>query len=328
MNCNYAMLLASDSTRAVIDRQTQSLVVGAEITGRLSVRGVGMANWIIDDFGEVFKSGSIQLARSLGYTAGGKAVENYAVENIGHVAIAERPGTIHVRCRPAVMADKAIASLLYWLLDRGNPQIVVSWLDKVWNMERAMSCRVALTFLSHLMDNRTLRPGARGPKLLARKSVGAESKWLQTAHAAMPVLDEKCPTDTRRNVLDHTYHGRWSVVDMQVATGAMKLVDHGRGYPPLVPSVNEQQSFDFADLSDTKYKDWIEENFREAAKTTSSKFDDVDSIISWPRIGDMRTRYWRAIVPVQHNGDSCRLLSVSGCDSSIDLRPDLVQVNG
>ena len=285
-----------------------------------------MANWIINDFGEIFSSGSRALTQSLGYTAGGLGVEAYAIENIGHVGIAERKGKFHVRCRPAIMADKAIASLLYWLLDRGNAQVVVSWLGDVWHMERALSCRVAITFLCHLMDQRTLPKAVHLDRLLSRQSAGAEAKWFETVRDAVSVLDDKCAADTRRTMLNNTYAGRWTLLDLDVHSRDMTVLDHGCGYPPLDPGINERRTCNFNDVSDTLYKSWVETNFFDVAVDNRPKFEDVDAVVTWPRIGDMRTRYWRANVPIKHDGTLCRMLSVSGSDSSIDLRPDLVQI--
>ena len=68
-----------------------------------------MESWIINDFGQIFRSGSPELTRTLGYTAGGTAAEAYAIDNMGHIGIIERDGKLHVRCRPSMLADKAIA---------------------------------------------------------------------------------------------------------------------------------------------------------------------------------------------------------------------------
>ena len=287
-----------------------------------------MGHWIIDDFGELFTSGSTALTRTLGYTTGGAHIENYAIENIGHVGIAVHTGTVHIRCRPDIMADRAISTLLYWLFDREHSQIVVSWLDSVWHIERPVPCRVAISFLCHLMDKRTLKITPRCARLLSRPSRSAEVRWRDTVDVVQPALGESCSDDQRHLALDQTYNGRWTIVDVGMNSRQMTAVDIGDGYPPLDPILLRQcRTFNFADVSDTEYRDWVQNLFVDVARNNQPKFEDVDAVICWPRIGDMRTRYWRASVPLTYDGDNCRLLSVSGCDSSIELRPDLVQVN-
>ena len=288
-----------------------------------------MATLIIDDFGDVFRSGSPDLIRRLGYTVGGPSVENYAIENMGFVGIAEHGGKIHVRCRPALMADKTISSLLYWMFDRGNVVIVVSWLEDVWRLERAMPCRIAATFLTQLMEKRTQQPMAANPRLLSRLSDGVAHRWSKIAATTIQATDARISTATRARALDHIFNGRWTIVELDLRSFSLSTVDLGDGYPPLDPGLMRGQGgFNLAGAGDRHYKEWVRENFIDVARTDQPKFEDVDAVISWPRIGDARTRYWRAVVPLDRDEASCRLLSASGCDSSIDLRPNLVQVNG
>lgn len=286
-----------------------------------------MANWIIDDFGDEFRSEAPEYTRRLGYTVGGPAAENYAIENMGHVGIADRAGCIHVRCRPMLMPDKTISALLYWLLDRGDKQVVVSWLDDIWHMERPMTMRLAVAFLGHLLDQRTLQKSPADARLLSQLSERVAERWPSIASDTVQAANAGCAAETRRRTLDDMYNGRWTVLDLDLPTRRLRNAELGGGYPPLDPGLmHERSGFNFEGVGDQAYKEWVLQNFVDVATTNKPKFEDVDAIVSWPRIGDMRTRYWRAVIPLQRNRDSCRLLSVSGSDSSIDLRPNLVQV--
>jgi hypothetical protein len=287
-----------------------------------------MANWIIDDFGDEFRSEAPEYIRRLGYTVGGPAAENYAIENMGHVGIAERDECIHVRCRPMLMQDKTISSLLYWLLDHAHKLVVVSWLDDIWHMERPMTTKCAVAFLGLVMDKRTLRRSPTSSRLLSRLSQAVAERWSRVAAETLQAADAGCAAESRRRALDDLYNGRWTVIDLELSTRRMRHAELGGGYPPLDPGLlHERSGFDFDGVGDQGYKDWVLKNFVDVAATNKPKFEDVDAVVSWPRIGDMRTRYWRAVIPLERDSHSCRLLSVSGCDSSIDLRPNLVQVS-
>ena len=123
-----------------------------------------MENWIINDFGGLFRSGTAELTSSLGYTQGGPAIENYAIENMGHVGIAVRGGKVHVRFRPSLLPEVTVSSLLHWLFEHRESQVVLSWLDEVWHMERPMHGALAITHFCHLLDKRTLPRAAAAPR--------------------------------------------------------------------------------------------------------------------------------------------------------------------
>lgn len=286
-----------------------------------------MVNWIITDFGQVFKSGSVELTNSLGYTQGGAAVEKFAVENMGHVSIAERGDKIHVRFRPFLVTEKAISEMLYWLFDRAKAHVTVSWLDDVWHIAPPLPCGVAVTFICHLMDKRS-PPSIRPlPRLMARRSDNAERHWHDSAGEVLPLFAHQTDDIGRRRALDHHYRGRWTVVDLNVETGHAASAALGDGYPPLEFGPNSSaRKMNFGAFGDAAYGKWVLENFIEVANSNKARFDDVDAIVHWSRTGDMRTRYWRIAAPLHRSGNLCRLLSISGGDSSIDLRPDHLEV--
>ena len=283
--------------------------------------------WIIDDFGRTFRSGSRELTNSLGHTAGGSAVELYAIENIGHIGIAERLGRVHIQCRPAIMSEKAISGLLYWLMDHRDAQITISWFDHVWHIERPLPMPVAISFVSCLLGQKTTAADSKVQKFLAEASASARGRWAAEADILMPALTAGLPDRRLRRLLDDAYLGRWTVVDLERRSKLAHVVAHGEGYPPMCPAPREPgASFQFSHIGDQNYVNWVYSAFFDAANTNRPQFEDVDAVIEWPLTGALRTRYWRAAVPVWREDDLCRLLSISGNDSSINLRPELVQV--
>ena len=282
--------------------------------------------WIIDDFGRTFRSGSQELTNSLGYTTGGPAVELYAIENIGHIGITERRGRAHIQCRPAIMSDKAIAGLFYWLLDRRNAHVTISWFESIWHIERPMLVPVAMAFLSHLLERRTAWTGAAEKRFLTEPSVAAQQIWQTALQDVLPRLRKHLPDHVTGETLNARFHGRWTVFELNANAKAARIRDRGNGYPPVFSGMSgPHKTFDFQKIGDGRYRDWISTNLAHVAELNQPQFENVDALISWPRIGLSRTRYWRIVVPVMRNHTTCRLLSVSGNDSGINLRPDLVQ---
>ena len=285
-----------------------------------------MLSWIIDDLGHTYQSGSPELARSLGYTTGGRPIEQYAIENIGHIALTEHSGRVHVRCRPALISQKATAELFYRLLDHSDVPVVLSWFEDVWHMERPMTFRVAVAFINLLLDKRSLTAQAGGPRILSMPSAAARQLWEKTARAVVPTISRPGTAMQNRDALDGAYHGRWMLVDLNFRTNQILRICRGDGYPPLGRDLFDSLiDFDLRTIPDTDYRDWVVSRFFTAAERDMAQFESVDAIIGWPRTGDIRTRYWRIVTPVSRTKELCRLLSVSGGDSSINLRPDLVQ---
>ena len=284
--------------------------------------------WIIDDFGRIYRSGARELTNSLGYTAGGPAVELYAIENIGHVGITERRGRVHIQCRPSIMSDKAIASLFYWLLDHCVSDVVISWYDEVWHLERPMFMPAALAFLGYLLERRSPILDPDGERFIARTSIDAENRWSLHADKVMSYLRASAPVGEKRQVLNGSFAGRWTLVDINLSTKHAVGIDQGDGYPQMWPGHDTpNKSFDFGRIGDPVYVKWLCANFMHIGVCDQPQFEDVDAIIDWPVTGLSRTRYWRIAIPVERRGPLCRLLSASGNDSSINLRPNLVQIS-
>ena len=285
-----------------------------------------MLSRIIDDLGQTYRSGSPELARSLGYTHGGPSVEQFAIENIGHIGITEHEGRVHVRCRPTLVSEKATAELFYHLLDHREVPVVLSWLDDVWRIERPMMFRVAVAFFNLLLDKLTSPAIVTEPRILSIPSASARQFWDKTAADVVPTISHAGATVVDRSALDAVFHGRWMVVDLNFRTSQILRICRGDGYPPLGRDLFDSLiEFDLRTIPDADYRDWVVSRFFTSAERNLPQFESVDAIVGWPRTGDIRTRYWRIVAPVSHTTDLCRLLSVSGSDSSINLRPDLVQ---
>ena len=139
-----------------------------------------------------------------------------------------------------------------------------------------------------------------------------------------PVNIKRCA-----DVLDPLFFGRWTIVEVDLPTNKIGILGRGAGYPLLDPMFAPADARkDLESCADTGFRDWITSGFVSVAKTRRAKFDDVDAVVMWPRFGDLRTRYWRILVPLSGTSETCQLLAASGNDSGIDLRPQHIQEMG
>lgn len=286
------------------------------------------ARWLIDDSGEVLVSGSHAIAERLGVPADGR-VEDYAVENVGCIGVSLRRGTWHVRYRPAIVSERAMAGLFYWLLDHPPRPMAISWFEDVWRIERVADTRAAISFLSYTMELRKKPLGSNTERIQSRPSPQAQQRWDRVRDAILPLVATSGTSTMLYALLDRCFAGRWSLIDVTEGQATAEIAHQGTGYPPLDPVfTNTAAGYRLEKLADEQYRSWINTIFREVAERDQPRFDDIDAIIFWPRFGDMRTRYWRLLVPLQRTSISCRILSASGNDSGIDLRPEAIEELG
>ena len=283
------------------------------------------ARWLIDDSGDVLTSGSQAIAERLGVPPEGR-VEDYAVENIGCIGLSLRRDTWHVRYRPAIVSERAMAGLFYWLLDHPPRPMAISWLEGVWRIERVADTRAAIAFLSYMMELRRKPLGSNAHRIQSRPSLQAQHRWEKVRDAVVPLVEPSGVSTMLYTLLDRCFAGRWSLIDVIKGQVTAEIAHQGTGYPPLDPVfTNHTAGYRLEKLADEQYRSWINTIFLDVAEAGQPRFDDVDAVIYWPRFGDMRTRYWRLIVPIQRTASSCRILSASGNDSGIDLRPEAVE---
>jgi hypothetical protein len=288
---------------------------------------VSMSRWLIDDFGNIAPAGPAALAKVLGLThpasteAAGR-LEAYAILNVGLVAIEKTATAVAIKCRPAVMSERAVSTLSYWLLDHASLPVSITWFDQFWDVERAPDARAALSLISYLLELK--RPASSRPseRICVQPSVQAVRRWQHMKPRVAPLTAG--PLDIARcaQVLDPLFFGRWALMEVDKAAGKIDVLGLGGGYPlidPVFAPTDARRPLET--LADTEYRTWITDSFLDVARSQRARFEDIDAVVMWPRFGDLRTRYWRILTPLRQTAGSCTVLSASGNDSGIDLRP-------
>lgn len=283
-------------------------------------------SWLIDDAGDTFAANSAAISSRLGVKATA-ATASYAVENIGWISVVSRPAGIHVRLRPSIVSEIAIAALFYWLCDRPSSRMSISWLENdAWSMEHAGNTAAAIAFLSLMLERgpRTAVPSAS----IVRHATSAKARrrWSEVGDVVSGCAQGGVISARLRDVLDRAFAGRWFINNVSAVGGDILVEARGDGYPPLDPAFTSRADrFTLDVIGDPVYRRWVDQSLRAVAKSGRPSFDDVDAVIDWPRIGPLRTRYWRVLVPLWRRTDNVFVLAASGNDSGIDLGPQLVE---
>ena len=94
-----------------------------------------MSLLLIDDQGEIWDGQSRKLRQSFDSPFSGGEFSDYAVANLGFVALNVYGASCQVRLRPAVVSDRTYRALQGWLERTRNERIVLTWLDSDWQNE-------------------------------------------------------------------------------------------------------------------------------------------------------------------------------------------------
>jgi hypothetical protein len=286
-----------------------------------------MKKVLIDDFGAVHLTRSDLLLSKIGRCSDVDDAEHYAIENIGFIGVTDRFSTIHVRYRPDIVSNISIASLLYLLHDHVDCEIVISTFDGIWNSSRARNIAAATSLISYSVEKADRHVPDGGPRIICRASEAVSRFWASVAPTVVQYLPQGPVTGTLRDALNTTFRGRWMTLSVNLIDQSINCISLGEGYPPLHPMFSgTAQNFSFEKIEDSHFRRWLRETHLKSASQRKALFEDVDAIVDWPRFGEMRTRYWRLLVPYKKARCSIFLLTASGNDSTIDLRTKCVQV--
>jgi hypothetical protein len=287
---------------------------------------IGM-RWILDDNGEVHLSGASELFAKLGFVHATASTEDYAIENIGFIGIDERANYAHVRYRPAVVSERAIAGLCYWLYDRPSGDVAISWFDGVWKTQPPRSIHSAICFFLHALDVKSGDDASKGPKLIAQHSDYARRRWEDKALGFWPALHVAPIPAHVVDSLDAAFLGRWMIFQQASPGQSPQIINMGRGYPPFdsIFTSDTHSEHGIDSIEDPHYRNWIRSAIIDVAETRQARFEDVDAIVHWNRFGSLRTRYWRALIPIVQQDGNVHVLSASGNNSGVDLRPKRIE---
>jgi hypothetical protein len=295
-------------------------------------QGVSMSRWMIDDFGNMKPAGAAALAEIIGIPCPDAEddvarLEDYAILNVGLVVVQDKGTSVRIKCRPAVLSPRAFSTLSHWLLEHPHVPALVEWFNETWDTEDAPDARTAVNLVSYIVELKQRAPVTPTDRIRAQPSVQAARHWQRVKASVGALTKGKPDGSAYARVLDPLFFGRWMVGEVDAGGGGIDFVACGTGYPVLDPFFSAREPTRTLDwIKDDQYRAWVVDGFIDVVKTGRPRFDDVDAIIDWPRFGYLRTRYWRVLVPLTESAGRWRVLSASGNDSGIDLRPQDIKV--
>jgi hypothetical protein len=281
-----------------------------------------VSRWVVTDFGDVCPSGSQSVSDAIGVQTT-ERIEEYAVESMGFIGVSLRHVGWMIRYRPMSVTQPALAGLFQLLLDHPDSPVAIAWFDDdVWKLEHTANIKSAISFISYSLEKSNATGHFVGPRIQSRASSEIKKRWLDAKPLVLPAFQRFGVSAPFTAVIDGCFAGRWAIAEVS-NSGRVNVIRRGLGYPPLDSDLSgKKQEYSLDGLADEEYKNWVKATFIEVARSGQAQCEEVDALIKWHRLGDIRTRYWRIVAPLDASDQSCRLLCASGNDSSIELRPE------
>ena len=279
-----------------------------------------MSLLLIDDQGELWRGESRQLRAAFDSPFSGGEFVEYAVKNLGFVALNVYGRSIQVRLRPGFVTARAIAGLSDWLENSKLERMVLSRFEGGWRDEMVQAAQILAR-----IDELVPYAGQNGLKDYLSKPlpidrVGNEPVVAQVCEN-WPSLVEAHRTDTLVRLLRSVFKDRYVTVKSQPDRGKLTFHEFGE---EMFPAYDVWRTCavgaPIQEQPDRSYGRWISEVYSEAANGTMPHAAAVDAIINCPVRGRQRYRYRRLIFPLKTASDGQLLVGGSFDDPTIDLR--------
>ena len=278
-----------------------------------------MERVIIDDQGVVWNDYNPRLWSSLSQRAPRDQLMEYALRNLGFVALSRRPSGLNIRLRPRVLAPAAFAALMYWLEDNAVSRAVISTYDGDWQHRiccDALELRRQLATYSYVSsdwsDRRFL---CRLESVEQLKVASALGRLYQAWHTG--AMQD---WESASRMSDVLTGGRYTIGEVD-DTGCVRIVSMGSGYSTY--SRNYQRAAKGTQLQeepDRAYGQWLAGAYREAAQEGHAVYQSADTLLQGPQRDIVRVCYERLLLPLTDGHSGRYILSASVMSNAVNLR--------
>ena len=280
-----------------------------------------MSLLLIDDQGELWRGDSRQLRIAFDSPYSGGEFVEYAVKNLGFVAINVFGASCQARLRPGFVTERATKSLLDWLTRSRLERMVVSTFERDWKSQlirvadapekvRQFLGRPETNQKPDFMANR-LHPTALDDLPLVKDIVSAWPNLLSNYDTETLLRLTKSALGYRFAVIHGNGRNGERLTFKEISASIYSTYETWRSCAVGAP-IEEQP--------DRAYGKWVANAYYDASQTGEPRCEVVDAIIRYPDRGRTRQRYRRLIFPIKGNDEGTLLIGGSLLDNLIDLR--------
>lgn len=269
--------------------------------------------FLIDDVGRERPWPGSRIRAELGGRAPDFDIADYAVRNLGYVAVAFSPRYLRVRLRPSLVSPPAAAALLTHIADRRPGRVAISWLAESWRHEVVGNTRTAIARLGAIFAD-GIGEGVDGRFVATRRSLGSVLATIR--HPFAPLLnrwlDAALPDDLVTLLETHGLSHRSAIFERDGATGDFVFRHSGAGirvYGAAWPG--NALGRRLQDMPDPAYGQWIGATYRMVDDVQVARHELVHATIAGADRVRRRWRYERLLLPWRRSDGRRLLLTVS-----------------
>ncbi len=273
----------------------------------------------VDDMGEIWPMRSVELRARLNVSLSDASLIEYLIFNLGWIEITTSAGRSSIRCRPRVITDRSLASVLYMLCDVASPRILLSVFGAEWQHSIHRTINGISTIIGGMRPAEPTPQAPHGRTLISRPIKPTQSPLFAGFSAIVGKLNGAETLDDLAAPLNAAFNGRWCICHVDESNVIMDQV--GQGFTAFNPAWHQQAIGPSLDrYADAAYGAWIASQRQNIAATREAIFDQVDAIVNFPRLGETRLRYTRTTFPITLACGSEFVVSAAASDSAINLR--------
>ena len=282
-----------------------------------------MTTAIIDKHGRMWSAHSREIRLACDSPYSGWEFSNYSINNLGFIGIHEMLSSCQVKLRPELVGQASIRALADWLVKKSFSRFVLSlhcvdgpleFFTSRWRLlERIESAIEATRNGSCGNYLAELDPAGRRPAVVALLDLLRQNPPdLSDAQATLDLSARVREVFTSRFVIAKANPSGRDIVFNTISDELFDSFVNWRSISAIGLPV--------ADLPDKGYGEWVQQSYENAMTTQEMVCEKVDVIVSMERMGRMRYRYSRTLLPFNDASGTPMLVSGSIDDKRIDLR--------
>lgn len=282
-----------------------------------------MSTSLIDPSGDVWPGVTPQLAKKLQSSLSGQQLADYLVRNLGWAHVRSGTNVFVVRCRPTLMTEAALVTLLFQIHDAASETVYAIEIVSKGGASQLLRDRDQVTnILASLTAPLSAHRFWRGQRFILSELPAAASPFGKVHHQIQSLIAQSDDLERIASVISELLGTRWSISEFDHTTADWKELFNGGGFTPFNPSYSSRRRgawlSDYTD--DGEYVRWVTDNRRRVSERQTAEFADIDAIVTFERVGEARLRYKRLSLPVVRRTGECAILTAAVTDNSIDLR--------
>ena len=278
---------------------------------------------LFDPSGDIWPGVNQELIRKFESSLLGNDLADYLVRNLGWVSVRQAAGICKIKCRPSIMTDATLVTLLFCVHDcPDNTTFALDIVgqDCIFQLIREKS--TATTILAALVGVPPAGQFWPGEKFMMTPLHEAASPFGRTFNEVRTLAERADDIDDVAARISQILGTRWSISSHDNKSGDWVEQFNSGGFTPFNPVYSgRQKGARLAEYAaDTAYVQWVSEGRKKAVDENRVDLAAVDAIVTFDRVGEARLRYHRMYLPVTMRNGSRAVLMSAQTDTSINLR--------